>query len=1761
MKKLFNILILSLLVNVAWAQGDAEYDPQSPPDPDVYYRLYLDASPRTGGYAYSNSGTQIAAGKTCKVYVDTRLGYEFLYWKEGDSIVSDDPDYWFSMPDRDVALTAYFEYNPVYDPESPPEPDAQGYSHKVILYPSPAAAGYCEGPRTLVEGETGYIYAYPQSGFRFVAWTVDGKEISTDEWLNVKMGNADITYTALFVYDPESPEDPAANLFNSQTGELLIDNFRPGNLNDAIYSAVGNADYSDVQSITVVGKMIVYDLGFSRDFTGCTLIDLSRTSGYETISYWSFDGLQSLNKVVLPSSIEQIENEAFIGCSNLTELICYAPTPPSIGNRTFENEDNLVVKVPAASLALYQGAEFWENLTILPLDEETCNLTINLPQDASDGRYKSLYIEMQNVANGQKYKYLITDRTSYTFSNLIINTTYNISVKNAAGIELGKKENVALGSEDLTVAFDALLQPRPITAKVLTPDGKDVTEQTSVAWYYADGNPISQGSAVSVLEGSNIKYRISLPSALAMLYLIPSDGSLTVQPSANEVVCQLQAFPQITLTGKILDLTTNQAVIGATVTISQELNGKYTKSTTVLCGKDGTFSATVFNVPGNVTFSASNYISKTSAYDSFANSQLGNITLKAITGAVVSLNFTYKESVEANETAQAQSGYADKANITYSLYNQTQDQPIYDFNVQTDSIVLLEEVNEGDIISVTAQSRKGMFNAVTANATIDDRNRAQADINIVALGGIKAGFSKNQNKNVVGILYNSDGVLLSKKTFVDKKISISDLPDGNYTLVAMGSSKFFNSVLNLSELTKAGLTDGKDFAKITVSVQSGKIKTIDIGEVPTFDDSQFYKTGPNTSFTANKMSVLVGNYLTLTGRLDFLPEVNTDSLKNVELIIDLPQNCSFVDGSVIVGNSTSTATLNGNQVTIPLARYSDLVRFCVIPTMGGTYTPNAFVHYELFGDTVTQPIGSAYYIAKDLTISVPAVVAKPKIPVSGTATAKSTIDLYDNGVMIGQTTSLANGSWATTCELYDTTDLSQHQVYAKVTTKTGIKMQSETKIVTYDKNAISVSNVTMYYTNPEVNGWRGQNYVLPFIFENPSTTPNKYIYYIYDTHFNFTIEFNSNDTTRIKDVILNVKTGDGNWVPLNTVYDTRTGKWMASGEFGDMYDGIVPVNFSVIYRIDVIKTEQHSGCPDADVAIDPSGYVYEGVSSNRLQGVKTTVYYMESTEDMYGVIHNEPKIWDAEEYEQENPLFTDEDGMYRWDVPQGQWQVKFEKEGYETTYSEWLPVPPPQLEVNVGMTQTVQPEVKLARAFKDGIEIEFDKYMQPATLNTDNILVTEGNQAIAGEVKILNLEKANENSNVKFASKVRFIPATPITATEITLTVKKDVMSYAGLQMSDVYQQRFDIEQEVTKIQADSAINVAYGSGQKVSITALPGVAAAGKTLRISNSSSIMVSLMADSCVLDNEGKASFTITGQMPGSATLTFKIDGYDISAKTIVNIAMKQMETCAKPTVSLEPGSTVDRGTGVQLLCVTQGATIFYTLDGSNPHDNTQSVFEYDGTPIIINDTVVIKAIAIAPDMYESELGEFQFNVKAITEACKKPASSVASGTEVDKGTSIRLSCETTGATIYYTLDGSDPSTSASRIAYDGTPIVINEGVTIKAIATATNMLNSDVTVFEYTVKSGGGDVTGISNVSANSSNIKFYPLPMGDELNVYAEGKNIRNVSITAMTGVALISQEANSDEVTINVSSLDSGIYLIVIQTDQGRFSYKIVKSK
>ena len=112
-----------------------------------------------------------------------------------------------------------------------------------------------------------------------------------------------------------------------------------------------------------------------------------------------------------------------------------------------------------------------------------------------------------------------------------------------------------------------------------------------------------------------------------------------------------------------------------------------------------------------------------------------------------------------------------------------------------------------------------------------------------------------------------------------------------------------------------------------------------------------------------------------------------------------------------------------------------------------------------------------------------------------------------------------------------------------------------------------------------------------------------------------------------------------------------------------------------------------------DFVVDPSGYVYDRETNERLEGVKTTAYYIPEPEDVTEAFwKNTPaantygELWNGEEYNQSNPLYTNADGKYAWNVPFGWWRVKYEKEGYETAWSDWMTVPPEQTEVNIGLT-------------------------------------------------------------------------------------------------------------------------------------------------------------------------------------------------------------------------------------------------------------------------------------------------------------------------------------------------------------------------------------------------------------------------------------------------------------------------------------------
>lgn len=78
-------------------------------------------------------------------------------------------------------------------------------------------------------------------------------------------------------------------------------------------------------------------------------------------------------------------------------------------------------------------------------------------------------------------------------------------------------------------------------------------------------------------------------------------------------------------------------------------------------------------------------------------------------------------------------------------------------------------------------------------------------------------------------------------------------------------------------------------------------------------------------------------------------------------------------------------------------------------------------------------------------------------------------------------------------------------------------------------------------------------------------------------------------------------------------------------------------------------------------------------------------------------------------------------------------------------------------------------------------------------------------------------------------------------------------------------------------------------------------------------------------------------------------------------------------------------------------------------------------------------------------------------------KSPKSNYPSG-KITEGSSIKLSCATDGAEIYYTTDGSTPTVKSTKYTE---PIIINESKTIKAIATKKGMEDSRISQFNYIV----------------------------------------------------------------------------------------------
>ena len=176
--------------------------------------------------------------------------------------------------------------------------------------------------------------------------------------------------------------------------------------------------------------------------------------------------------------------------------------------------------------------------------------------------------------------------------------------------------------------------------------------------------------------------------------------------------------------------------------------------------------------------------------------------------------------------------------------------------------------------------------------------------------------------------------------------------------------------------------------------------------------------------------------------------------------------------------------------------------------------------------------------------------------------------------------------------------------------------------------------------------------------------------------------------------------------------------------------------------------------------------------------------------------------------------------------------------------------------------------------------------------------------------------------------------------------------------------------------------------------------------------------------------------------SCTLKVVLERYGV---VLTEVAEKSVApvSCATPVISFDYTTSE-----VSITCATAGTTIYYTTNGGTP---TTGSTEYNG-PFSVTSPTTIKAIATHATLPNSEVATLE-----ITQ--------VATPTIQNNGSNaISITSATDGATIYYTIDGTNPTTASTPYTVPLTENV--SGVTIKAIAVKENMIPSEV---------GSGSVT--------------------------------------------------------------------------------------
>lgn len=226
----------------------------------------------------------------------------------------------------------------------------------------------------------------------------------------------------------------------------------------------------------------------------------------------------------------------------------------------------------------------------------------------------------------------------------------------------------------------------------------------------------------------------------------------------------------------------------------------------------------------------------------------------------------------------------------------------------------------------------------------------------------------------------------------------------------------------------------------------------------------------------------------------------------------------------------------------------------------------------------------------------------------------------------------------------------------------------------------------------------------------------------------------------------------------------------------------------------------------------------------------------------------------------------------------------------------------------------------------------------------------------------------------------------------------------------------------------------------------------------IQNGSSLSASdfIRLESCFGENDVASNFqnAILGVYALSPRdVQFVTDGFSLDLTSLASVLDNIMVVA--PSFSVPAGS-YGPSQSVALSSLTSGAKIYYTTNGSTPTSGSTLY----SAPITVSVSETIKAIAITSGTHNSAVASAAY---VINGAVATPTFSPIAGSYV--GTQmVTVSSATSGATFYYTTNGSTPTRSSTL--YAG-PISVSVSETLKVLGIKANYTDSAIASAAYVI----------------------------------------------------------------------------------------------